>query len=88
MKQVLGHTAIDVLKIDCEGCEWDVFDALLEGGSPLPFNQLLIELHLDNATGHQAIHDNMFKFFEGMEARGFRCKDLQHLSLASLCIRL
>lgn len=70
--QVLGHTAIDVLKIDCEGCEWDVFDALLEGGGPLPFNQLLIELHLDNATGHQAIHDNMFKFFEGMEARGFR----------------
>lgn len=41
--QELGHTWIDVLKIDIEGAEWKVFDALLELPGPLPFTQLQVQ---------------------------------------------
>eukprot|EP00656_Telonema_subtile_P013802 TRINITY_DN17016_c0_g1_i2.p1 TRINITY_DN17016_c0_g1~~TRINITY_DN17016_c0_g1_i2.p1 ORF type:complete len:1094 (+),score=263.27 TRINITY_DN17016_c0_g1_i2:74-3355(+) len=68
----LGHTHVDVLKIDCEGCEWEVFEALLESDSALPFSQLLIELHLGNATSTEGMRENMFRLFEGLEALGFR----------------
>jgi len=43
--RTLGHTHVDVLKIDIEGYEWDVFDAMLRDSSKLPF-QILVELHL------------------------------------------
>ncbi len=39
----LGHTKIDVLKIDIEGTEYEVIDSLLDSG--IPFVQLLIEFH-------------------------------------------
>jgi FkbM family methyltransferase len=39
----LGHTKLDVLKMDIEGAEYDVLDNLL--AAPLPANQLLIEFH-------------------------------------------
>ncbi len=39
----LGHTRIDVLKIDIEGAEYDVLDQLLEERTPV--GQLLIEFH-------------------------------------------
>lgn len=70
-----------MLKIDCEGCEWGVFESLLESGSRLPFDQLLVhsvlgrywltigckvELHLDNATDSgDIVQDKLFKLFEG-----------------------
>jgi hypothetical protein len=40
---VLGHTGrtIDILKMDCEGCEWTVVKSLLE----VDVRQILIELH-------------------------------------------
>eukprot|EP00658_Telonema_sp_P-2_P048477 TRINITY_DN3687_c0_g5_i5.p1 TRINITY_DN3687_c0_g5~~TRINITY_DN3687_c0_g5_i5.p1 ORF type:complete len:1054 (+),score=180.25 TRINITY_DN3687_c0_g5_i5:410-3571(+) len=69
---VLGHTHLSLLKVDCEGCEWAVFEALIEGGLSLPFSQLSIELHLDNFTDHETSRSNMFKLFEGLEAQGFR----------------
>ena len=53
----LGHSYIDVLKVDIEGDEWDIFDDLFNNNinsnnlsptelikKPL-FGQLLIELH-------------------------------------------
>lgn len=39
----LGHTQLDVLKMDIEGAEYDVLDNLL--AAPLPVKQLLIEFH-------------------------------------------
>jgi len=37
----LGHTSIDVLKIDCDGCEYKIYEQL----KGVPFDQLLIEIH-------------------------------------------
>lgn len=39
----LGHTAIDVLKMDIEGAEYDVLDDLLR--ERLPVRQILVEFH-------------------------------------------
>jgi hypothetical protein len=43
--QLLNHTGrtIDVFKMDCEYCEWEVFPAFFEAGVHL--QQILIELH-------------------------------------------
>jgi FkbM family methyltransferase len=47
------HTHVDVLKIDCEGCEWAVFAALAAEHSELlgRVGQLLIEVHAPPPTG-------------------------------------
>jgi FkbM family methyltransferase len=39
----LGHTKIDVLKMDIEGAEYDLLDSILQ--SPLRIDQILIEFH-------------------------------------------
>jgi hypothetical protein len=39
----LGHTAIDVLKMDIEGAEYEVLDDLLQ--QRLPVRQILVEFH-------------------------------------------
>lgn len=39
----LGHTGLDVLKMDIEGAEYDVIDDIL--ASQIPVTQLLIEFH-------------------------------------------
>lgn len=42
----LGHQWIDVLKMDIEGHEWNVFgDFYAKPGSRLPATQLLVEFH-------------------------------------------
>ncbi|MBS1589418.1 MAG: FkbM family methyltransferase [Bacteroidetes bacterium] len=41
--QELGHTHIDVLKIDIEGSEYDVIDNILD--EKLSVTQILIEFH-------------------------------------------
>lgn len=47
MIKELGHQLkeIDILKIDCEGCEWATFASWFEDGAPLSARQILIELH-------------------------------------------
>lgn len=66
--QKLGHGGrhIDILKIDCEGCEYDAFAKLwphIEDGSA-SVGQIQVELH---GTDFDTIH----KFFEGAEAAGY-----------------
>lgn len=39
----LGHSKIDVLKIDIEGAEYDVIDSILQSG--VQIDQMLIEIH-------------------------------------------
>jgi FkbM family methyltransferase len=41
--KILGHSQIDVLKMDIEGAEYTVLDSILE--SSVPINQILIEFH-------------------------------------------
>jgi hypothetical protein len=81
----LGHPWIDVLKIDVEGYEWDIFldDILANAGASLPFGQLLIELHSGDTTV-----DRVVEFFDRAEASGLRIfnKDpVQYGSCAPLC---
>ena len=43
--QFLGHSWVDVLKIDIEGGEWAVLDDLLQNETHLPFTQLQVQCH-------------------------------------------
>ncbi|KAM3574953.1 hypothetical protein VYU27_003080 [Nannochloropsis oceanica] len=60
----LGHTYIDVLKVDVEGAEWASFAPVFAAG-PLPVGQLLIELHYQDVA-------TTFDFFDQLEKQGFR----------------
>ena len=44
--RTLGHKRVDLLKMDIEGYEWDVLNAMMQSSYPLPF-QITIELHLN-----------------------------------------
>ncbi|KAK3262347.1 hypothetical protein CYMTET_28792, partial [Cymbomonas tetramitiformis] len=47
----LNISFIDILKVDIEGSEWEVFDSLLQQQfDHLPVGQILIELHLPQST--------------------------------------
>lgn len=41
----LGHAWVDVLKVDIEGHEWDMFLDFFASGAHLPATQLLVEFH-------------------------------------------
>lgn len=66
-----GHTWIDVLKMDIEGNEWQVLSDLMNAyeGKILPFSQLQVEFHLNNADmGTDAAAFTRFKaWFERLE---------------------
>lgn len=61
----LGHAYVDILKVDVEGAEWEVFAKLLSDMPRFPlFGQLLIELH------HKDMHST-HNFFRMLESKGF-----------------
>ena len=68
---MLGHTHIDILKIDIESWEFDTMTTLVDpyiaSGKPLPFGQLQLEIH---------IWDRTFEYFltwwEKLEKAGLR----------------
>jgi len=66
-----GHSHIDILKIDTEGLEFEtlatVIKPYLESGEPLPFGQLLIEIHLWGKT-----FADFLSWWESLEAAGLR----------------
>lgn len=41
--QELGHSHIDILKIDIEGSEYKILDSILS--APVQIDQILIEIH-------------------------------------------
>ena len=44
----LGHTdrTVDILSINCDGCEWDVYEDILDTEkNRIVFTQILVELH-------------------------------------------
>jgi len=74
MRARLGHTKrrIDVFKIDCEGCEWNVLAAL--GEKIREFDQILIEMHFDMnemMDSDEAI-SNAAKFHDSLHINNYR----------------
>ena len=71
LRTVHWQNYIDVLKVDVEGAEWDVFrDLLLDEDAVLPFGQLLIELHLPLKRGGSAVHQIPVPFPRLLELLG------------------
>ena len=68
---IVEHSHIDVLKIDLEGWEFEVLPQILQpyiaSGEPLPFGQLLIEIH----TWDKRFED-FLTWWELLEAAGLR----------------
>lgn len=65
------HRYIDILKIDVEGWEFDVLSQILQpyiaSGEPVPFGQLLIEIHAWDRN-----FEDFLSWWEMLESAGFR----------------
>ncbi len=64
--KLLGHDtlpAIDILKIDCEGCEWDVYKDWFSQNIPR-IGQILVEVH-------RSPQDKVIDFFNDMHNEGY-----------------
>ena len=64
-----GRTECDVLKLDIEGAEYEVLDALCSGGAIRSTRQLLVEFH-HHCTDHPLEHT--LSSVAKVEAAGFR----------------
>ncbi|CAI7934401.1 unnamed protein product [Closterium sp. NIES-54] len=65
---MLGHSFVDIFKVDCESCEYDVIPSILDGYTTPPFGQLLIEIHdLDRSNA-----DRLTRFLHKIELHGYR----------------
>ena len=68
---MIGHTHIDILKIDIEGWEFETMTTLLNpyiaSGKPLPFSQLQLEIHIWSKTFAEYL-----SWWESLEAAGLR----------------
>ncbi|KAF9921850.1 hypothetical protein FBU30_008087 [Linnemannia zychae] len=67
-----GHEWIDVLKIDIEGNEFSVLNAMMDQFDILPFSQLQLEVHVEgDAIDHRTFMD-LVKFWERLESHHLR----------------
>jgi hypothetical protein len=68
---LLGHTFIDVLKIDIEGGEFDALTSFLAANAEgdLPIGQLQLEIHA--RSGHERF-DYFNQWWASLEAAGLR----------------
>lgn len=72
LMQINGHDFIDVLKVDIETSEFDVLDDVIAAyqGRPLPFGQLLIEIHAWKWQKPKV--STMVPWLENLEKAGLR----------------
>jgi hypothetical protein len=68
---VLGHTFIDILKIDIEGGEFDALTSFVTANAEgdLPVGQLQLEIHAQNGRER---FDSFIKWWASLEAAGLR----------------
>ncbi|CAI5521148.1 unnamed protein product [Closterium sp. Naga37s-1] len=90
MMKEMGHTYVDVFKIDCEGCEvemvkdmWAAYQntgnkLALHGGN-LPFGQILIELHNMNSAPIS------LETFYTLEKLGYRMFSIEYNPYCPMC---
>ena len=68
---MIGHTHIDILKIDIEGWEFETLTTTLSpyiaSGEPLPFGQLQLEIHIWHKTFAEYL-----EWWEKLESAGLR----------------
>jgi len=68
---IIGHTHIDILKIDIEGWEFETITTLvtpyIASGNPLPFGQLQLEIHIWQKT-----FEDYLTWWETLEKAGLR----------------
>jgi len=59
----LGHEglAVDILLVDCNGCEWESFHTWFE--SRISFKQILVKVH--------GVHKNTLEFFKQFQREGY-----------------
>ncbi len=78
MKDVIGMAGfqgkvVDLLKIDCEGCEYNVYNEFFTGF----LRQILLEIHYKNRTSAdallQSMHDHGYTIFH-KEPNTFGCR--------------
>eukprot|EP00276_Gloeochaete_wittrockiana_P011407 CAMPEP_0184649486 /NCGR_PEP_ID=MMETSP0308-20130426/6873_1 /TAXON_ID=38269 /ORGANISM="Gloeochaete witrockiana, Strain SAG 46.84" /LENGTH=377 /DNA_ID=CAMNT_0027082261 /DNA_START=27 /DNA_END=1160 /DNA_ORIENTATION=+ len=67
---------MDVLKVDCEGCEWRAFERLFQGCPGLlgaNIGQILIEMHMVKGTmvNDEEEYKRMLRVFASLKAHGF-----------------
>ena len=55
----LGHNHVSILKVDCEGCEYDSLSAQTFPATRGAIQQILVEVHFDGRPDH--VH-NFFRF--------------------------
>ena len=83
----LGHSEreIDVLKIDCESCEWGAFETWFGPGAPT-IRQVLIELHEGTHSYSKAkpVADDFFRF---MRSKGYAVFHKEPNTLGCGCVR-
>ena len=66
-------TWLDILKIDIEGAEWEIFMEYFDERVPMPFTQILVEIHTDATSRISGVkHDVLTRFFRGMSDAGYR----------------
>ncbi|CAD6572594.1 MAG: hypothetical protein CYPHOPRED_004889 [Cyphobasidiales sp. Tagirdzhanova-0007] len=69
-----GHDWIDILKVDVEGAEFQVLPDIIEefGDNSLPFEQLLLELHVNEVRPTAYDAKAFIGFWNTLEAAGLR----------------
>ena len=69
----LGHSFVDILKVDIEGAEYTALESFIKAykdkNQPLPFGQLLIELHV---WGEWDNFEKFLGWWEMLEEAGLR----------------
>ena len=87
------HRTLDILKIDCEGCEWTTFESWFE--APVKISQILVEVH-QGTTVKKGDHENdalwppAKRLFTKLHREGFHVfhkePNVQWTAFGNLCL--